>query len=120
MSNHREVSREVLPAYNHEDTGYLVTCSCGRSLVSIFPWLIGRWMADHDADPTKPIPADAAGLAAAREYARWFIGSSEWADLILRAYNDPEWAALKVAESRAWRDVPYDGRPHESEAHDGR
>lgn len=31
----------------------------------------------------------AEGLAAARRYARWYIGDSTWADQIINAYNTP-------------------------------
>lgn len=48
IQTHREVDREPIPAYSHEDTGYRVTCSCGRKIVSVFPWLIKKWLADHD------------------------------------------------------------------------
>lgn len=35
---------------------------------------------------------DPKGLAAARRLARWEIGSAGWADHIVRAYLDPDWA----------------------------
>lgn len=44
---------------------------------------------------------DPAGLAAAREYARWYLGSSWWADQILDAYCNPDWAAKRVAHEKA-------------------
>ena len=31
-----------------------------------------------------------AGMAAARRLAGWHIGDRYWADLIIRAYNNPE------------------------------
>lgn len=49
MPSHHIVSREAIPAMDHEDTGERVVCSCGRSVRSIFPWLITRWMEDHNA-----------------------------------------------------------------------
>lgn len=35
---------------------------------------------------------DQKGLQAARRYARWHIGDSAWASLILQAYFNPEQA----------------------------
>lgn len=46
---HRIVSRQPVPAMDHEDSGERVTCSCGRVIRSIFPHLIDRWLEDHDA-----------------------------------------------------------------------
>lgn len=43
------------------------------------------------------------GLDAAREFARWYLGDSGWADEILGAYLDPEDARTRVARERGPR-----------------
>lgn len=44
---------------------------------------------------------DAAGLAAARRYARWYIGDPSWADEILSAYSSPEATNAQLDEEQA-------------------
>ena len=41
--------------------------------------------------------ADARGLQAARRYARWHIGDSNWADSIIGAYLNPD-AAMEALD----------------------
>lgn len=46
--SHTVVSREQIPGDGPcEHTSERVVCSCGRSVRSIFPWLIERWIAAH-------------------------------------------------------------------------
>lgn len=40
--------------------------------------------------------ADPAGLQAAREYAHWHLGYSQWADDLLYAYLNPETATARL------------------------
>lgn len=50
IAAHRVVSREQIPGEGPcGHTSERVVCACGRSVRSIFPWLIRRWMEDHDA-----------------------------------------------------------------------
>jgi hypothetical protein len=40
------------------------------------------------------------GLDAARELCAWFLGDPGWADNVLRAYTDPDWARRRVQQER--------------------
>ena len=43
---------------------------------------------------------DPEGQRVAREYARWHLGYSEWADSIIYAYLNPEKAAERLREAK--------------------
>jgi hypothetical protein len=43
---------------------------------------------------------NARGLTVAQDCARWFIGDPYWADLIVRAYLNPETAAAELLVER--------------------
>ena len=49
----------------------------------------GRERTSKEFAMTKHIELNEGGLEAARRYARWHIGDSHWADLILKAYFNP-------------------------------
>lgn len=50
--------------------------------------------------PSRPEPTEDQRMGAARRLARWYLGDSQWADMILNAYRNPEESDRRLSEEQ--------------------